>query len=374
MSMTREMLERLLEISRQMAETRTLTPLLKYAMGELLEFVNAEYGYLILLDEEGNLEFRVRQNRQGEEIARPESQISRTILERAIKERKALVIADALADESFQRAESVLDLKIQSVMCAPLITKGQLLGALYVENRSAKGVFDDEDLQPLLYFAAQAAVAIENAILNDDLEARVAARTAELRSTVTKLQREIEARKRAEEALQKLAITDPLTSVYNRRYFFDITRREIARARRHNLDLSLAMIDLDHFKEINDRYGHITGDQVLKSMAEAFSNNVRQSDVVGRYGGDEFIILMPECNQDEAHKTAERLRKKVIAQVRKIRRFQPPPTASIGLLTISPQAGLSAEEAIQRADQALYQAKAAGRNRVMAWRENMTAD
>ena len=365
--MTLDMLERLLEISRQMAETRALDPLLKFAMGEVLEFVKAEYGYLILLDEEGKLDFRVRQNDKGQEIDEPDTQISRTIFDQVIQKRTAMIIADAISDKEYQESKSVLDLKIQSVMCAPLISKDELLGALYVENRSAKGVFENEALKPLQYFAAHAAVAIENAILNDDLETRVTKRTAELKQTVDELEREIEARKRAEAELQKLAVTDPLTNVYNRRYFFEVVELELVRAQRHNLNLSVAMIDLDHFKEINDNYGHVTGDQVLRTMADCFCDNLRKIDIVGRYGGDEFVILMPESDTAQAHKAAERLRKKAIASVRKIQKFSHPITASMGLFTLSGDVDIKVKDFVDRADQALYAAKEAGRNRVSVW-------
>jgi len=365
-----DMLERLLDISRQMAETRALDPLLKFAMGEVLEFVQAEYGYLILLDEDGELNFRVRQNNKGKEIDEPDTQISHTIFDKVIKKRESVIIADAFADEEFQEAKSVLDLKILSVMCVPLISKDELFGALYVENRSARGVFEDEDLIPLEYFAAHAAVAIENAMLNDDLEARVVSRTAELKRTVDELEREIEARKRAEAELQKLAITDPLTNVYNRRYFDETVESELERTRRHNLNLSVAMVDLDHFKEINDNYGHVTGDIVLQTMADCFVGNLRKIDVVGRYGGDEFVILMPESDQVQAHNAAERLRKKVITRVRKIQKFAHPITASMGLFTLSGDIDISVKDFLDRADQALYDAKEAGRNRVSVWVSN----
>ena len=224
--LTQDMLERLLEISRQMAETRALDPLLKFAMGEVLEFVEAEYGYLILLDEDGGLDFRVKQNNRGKEIDEPDTQISHTIFDQVIQKRESIIIADAISDEDYQESKSVLDLKIQSVMCAPLISKDELLGALYVENRSAKGVFEDEDLRPLQYFAAHAAVAIENAMLNDDLEARVASRTAALKKTVDELEREI-----LRLALEKLG-----GNVSRAARFLGITRQTmIYRMRKHGL-------------------------------------------------------------------------------------------------------------------------------------------
>jgi len=365
--LTKDTLEKLLDISRQMAETRALDPLLKFATCEVLEFVGAENGYLILLDQDGNLDFRVRQNITGSEIDEPDKQISRTIFDRVISNGESIVLADAAEDEAYRDSVSILDLQLRSVMCVPLISRGEKLGALYVENRSSGGVFEDDELRALKYFAAHAAVAIENAMLNEDLEDRVALRTSELRQTVDELEHEIEARKRAEAELQRLAVTDPLTGTYNRRYFFEVAAKELARAQRYELNLTVAMIDLDHFKDINDEYGHAVGDQALVTMADCFCENLRQTDVLGRYGGDEFIILLPETNRKKARKMAERLRKRLIKALKKTNLFSKPLTISAGVYARSTDQEIGFDEIVERADQALYQAKQGGRNRVIVW-------
>jgi signal transduction histidine kinase/FixJ family two-component response regulator len=171
----------LLNISLQMAQTRVLEPLLEYAMRAALELVGAEYGHLVLRQADGGLDFRVSLDRQGQKIAAPETQISRSILDKVISHNEPLVVFDALGDASLSDASSVAFLRLRSVMCVPLTTYRQTLGAIYVENRSEVAIFEDEDLEPLNFFATQAAVFIENAMLNDDLEAQVRARTAELR-------------------------------------------------------------------------------------------------------------------------------------------------------------------------------------------------
>lgn len=173
-------LRKLLEISRHMAENRALDPLLNYAMQIALELLRAERGYLVLLDENRGLDFRVKMDQHGTELEHPEEQISYSILNKVVSQVEPLVITDALIDPLLQNSDSVKTLKLRSVMCAPLTASGQVLGAIYVENRSDAAIFEDDDLEPLMYFAGQVGVAIENAILNDQLEARVAARTAEL--------------------------------------------------------------------------------------------------------------------------------------------------------------------------------------------------
>lgn len=172
-------LEKLLEISKKMAENRNLGPLLKYAVSVALEIVNAERGYLVL-DEDGTLVFPVKQDRDGNELESPEDQISYSMITQVMETMEPLVVTDAIVDPKFQNAKSVHALQLRSVMLVPLITHGSPIGVIYVENRSEANIFEEEDAKPLTFFANHAAVAIENAILNESLEERVRARTAEL--------------------------------------------------------------------------------------------------------------------------------------------------------------------------------------------------
>jgi len=176
-----QVFEKLLGISRQLAENRELDPLLDYAMDVALELVGAEYGYLILLGKGEALDFRVKRDCQKHELEQPEAQISQTIFEQVIRDQKDLLVANAVEHPDFQAAKSVRLLQIRSVMCTPLNARGKTLGAIYIENRSLENAFSEQDLKVLKFFSGQAATAIENAMLNEDLEARVAARTAELK-------------------------------------------------------------------------------------------------------------------------------------------------------------------------------------------------
>lgn len=180
---------RLLEINRQMAENRALEPLLRVTMQNALELLDAESGYLVLLNADGQLDFRVKMDRAGNELAHPEEQISSSIFNKVIETREPLLINDAILDPSLSAAESVRALQLRSVMCAPLLARGTLLGAIYVENRSTANVFKASEVDSLVIFANQAAISIENAMLNDELEARVQARTAELEAALRQLER-----------------------------------------------------------------------------------------------------------------------------------------------------------------------------------------
>lgn len=190
--MRANLLERLIDISRQLAENRTLDPLLHYAMDVALELFEAERGYLILLDEHRSLDFRVRRDRFGQHLEKPEEQISQTILNEVIFNRKDLITTDAIVDPALRASDSVRSLQLRSVMCVPLIARGTTIGAIYLENRSATGIFAAHDLKPLKLFASQAAVSIANAMLNEELEARVTARTAELENANQQLAQLVE--------------------------------------------------------------------------------------------------------------------------------------------------------------------------------------
>ncbi len=173
--------ERVLDISRQMAETRVLEPLLEYAMDVAIELVGAESGYLVLLEHESSLIVRVRRTTNDPAL---DTQISQSILRQVIASGEPILTGHALADPRFEQSASVAELKLKSVLCVPLIAHGSVIGGLYVENRSTSDLFAEDDLNLLRFFASQAAVAIENAMLNDRLEGLVMQRTARLEQEI----------------------------------------------------------------------------------------------------------------------------------------------------------------------------------------------
>ncbi len=164
-----------------------------------------------------------------------------------------------------------------------------------------------------------------------------------------------------EKLLSELAMHDVLTSAYNRRYFDRRLAEELERSRRYGHSLSLVMLDLDHFKEVNDRYGHLFGDEALKHAARVWVKAVRVSDVVARYGGEEFCIIFPETGIDEACLLAERARAAIAAAPVEFGGLSARITASAGVAVSRPDDG--SDDILHRADEALYRAKAAGRNR-----------
>ena len=172
---------------------------------------------------------------------------------------------------------------------------------------------------------------------------------------------------RAEMLLLKLATTDPLTGLYNRRHYFDLAEQEVARSKRYGHPLACIMFDIDYFKRINDSYGHLFGDRVLKGMVWRCRENIRQVDIFARYGGDEFVILLPETGLQRSKQLTERLCHGFQNQPLKIDEREIPITLSMGVASMPGDHDLALDILLNRADEALYDAKEKGRNRISVW-------
>ncbi len=220
---------------------------------------------------------------------------------------------------------------IKSEAAVPLIVRGSVIGVLDIESEKLNA-FTDKDMRMFSVFASQAAIAIENARLYNETK--------------------------------ELSLTDSLTKIANRRHFDLILENELKRGRGYARYVSLAMIDIDHFKNFNDKYGHQAGDQLLVSIASKLKSTVRDTDLVARYGGEEFVIIFPETANNAAMKVCERVRTAIENNYITFKKYgKIGTTVSIGLATY-PQSAQTAQELIQKADLALYRAKKLGRNRV----------
>jgi diguanylate cyclase (GGDEF)-like protein len=218
----------------------------------------------------------------------------------------------------------------QSEMCVPLIFFGEKLGVLALES-ARNDAFERDDLQPLESVADICAAAIQNASHFD--------------------------------RMKQLAYVDGLTGIHNRRYFEMRVVEELDRAGRFQGRMSIIMIDIDNFKRLNDEFGHLLGDEVLRSVSTLMKQQLRKVDVVCRYGGEEFAIVVPETSGENALRVAEKLRRQV-----ENHHFPGVPrkvTISSGVADY-PTHGITRDEVVAAADAALYQAKQAGRNRVVA--------
>ena len=199
----------------------------------------------------------------------------------------------------------------------------------------------------------------------------------ELKAANDQLRAEIEAKNKVQRQLQQskqryrtLAMRDSLSGLFNRRFFFMLGRRELARAIRKKSPLSCILFDIDHFKRVNDTLGHAAGDEVIRAIGSLALETLRAVDLCGRYGGEEFVILLPDCPQDFALAVAERLRYAIADHVFTHGGEQVLLTASFGVVTLSLEEGAQSVQKLDTlvalADKALYTAKALGRNRVEA--------
>lgn len=222
---------------------------------------------------------------------------------------------------------------IRSFISAPIVIRGHVAGIINTLSDSP-GFFTPSHAERLMVFAGQAAVAIENAQLF--------------------------------EQAYYLSVTDPLTELTNRRYFFEVARLELERALRYKRTLSVMMIDVDHFKNINDTFGHAIGDVTLREIANRIRQTVRTVDTVARFGGEEFIVLMPETSREEACQVAERVRHAVSDIPVETEAGNVSTSLSIGVAQLG-DTSIDMDRLIQYADQAMYTAKGEGRNQVVGY-------
>ena len=181
------------------------------------------------------------------------------------------------------------------------------------------------------------------------------------------LQIEIEERKKVQNKLEVLAAVDPLTGLLNRRRFFELAEEEIARGKDINCPLSVIMLDIDHFKQVNDNYGHAVGDHVLTEVAQRISRSLRKVDIVCRYGGEEFAVILPETNLLLAEQIADRIWSRVTSNPFKVGDTEISVGISLGVANKESEEEISIETLLDLADQALYIAKNAGRNQVKSY-------
>ncbi|OQY99262.1 MAG: diguanylate cyclase [Candidatus Brocadia sp.] len=219
--------------------------------------------------------------------------------------------------------------------CLPLITGGAISGMVIIGKKDTGYWYNEEIRKLLLVYVGLTASALQRVRLID--------------------------------LTRRAAITDSLTGAYNRRFFDEMLKKQIALAKRRNESLGLVIADLDHFKNINDTYGHVVGDQALQQIASIMKNSIRSSDVLARYGGEEFVIIMPSSDITNTLKKAEGIRQHIESFQFKMNSHASPIkiTISIGVAAF-PDHGAEYETLIEAADLALYKAKKRGRNRVEA--------
>lgn len=328
----------LYNIGRAMTYISDLKSLLKYILNQAIVVTVAEKGSIMLHDPDTNqLSVRVLAGLQDKEY---EQKVNNNEIKC-----KTFEPGGGVAGTVFQTGEPVFINKTgedkrfiesgtsfaDSIACIPMKVYDDIIGVINVTNKKIGEGFTGEDIEMLGAVADQAAISISKA------------------------------------QLWEMAINDSLTGLHVRRYFMAKLQDEIHRTQRYKKSLSVIMGDLDQFKSVNDSYGHTAGDKVLKAVGVFLQKSVRDVDSVGRYGGEEFIMFLPETVKEAAFVLADRLRKGILKiEIGNL----PPVTISLGIATF-PDDGKNIDDLLQRADAALYTAKENGRNQVVSYSEEI---
>jgi diguanylate cyclase (GGDEF)-like protein len=324
----------LYNVSRTLSASLQVADLFDLVVGLIGDSLNVDQYCLMLLDKElQKLQIRASHGMPEEVLNRGEIKVSEGVSGRVVSSGEALLIDDISAEKEFFYFPNS-GIQQGSYLGLPLKNgTGAIIGVLNVHKPLVNG-FSPADFRLFTAVAEHVAIAINNAMTFQQT--------------------------------QELIRRDELTGLYNRRYFFERFERELYRSRRYGRFISLLMIDIDHFKEYNDNYGHLRGDKVLRKVSQALECSLRQVDVVSRYGGEEFLVLLPETPKDKAAIVGEKLRK----VVESIDFNEDAPhlgpctlTVTVGVAGI-PDDASETLDALDIADKALYLGKARGRNQV----------
>ncbi|MBI3073970.1 MAG: sensor domain-containing diguanylate cyclase [Deltaproteobacteria bacterium] len=259
------------------------------------------------------------------------------LLSRVVDERRPVLVSDVerergkpsgvARDGQAALADDDRDGRARSWMGAPLVVYDEVVGVIGLDGSLARA-FDSAQLRVLSAIALETAIAVQNA------------------------------------RLYELATVDGLTRLYVRRYFDQRIKDEWRRARRYQTQFSVVLLDLDDFKRVNDEFGHAVGDKVLREVARVVSRNLRGIDIAGRFGGEEFAVVLPRATTAQANKVAERIRADVARETVRANGYNIGITASLGVASFPDCGQKSVEDLVERADIALYRAKRSGKNRV----------
>jgi diguanylate cyclase (GGDEF)-like protein len=304
---------------------------IELVMEKIRQLIPSEAWSLLMVDEEKNeLVFEAALGDKGNDVSSYRLKMGEGVAGWVAQSGKPTIVNDTQKDPRFSgRVDTRTSFATRSILCAPLVSRGRTIGVLEIINKR-NGRFTRADLDLVLTLVEPAAIALENAILFQRTE--------------------------------QLTITDDLTKLFNSRYLNVYLSREIKRCKRHGIPLSIIFLDLDGFKSINDQYGHLAGSGTLTEVGLILAEGVRESDILARYGGDEFVAVLPETPASGAIVIAERLRKSIeenrfLQSMGLAARI----SASFGIASY-PDHALTPEALIQKADQAMYRVKEREKN------------
>jgi len=300
-------------------------------MARIQELIPSDAWSMLMVDEErGELTFELALGEKAKDVSGFRVKIGEGIAGWVAETGKPTIVNDVAKDPRFSgKFDAETQFRTRSILCAPLISRGRTIGVVEIINRKG-GRFTRADLEMLLTLVDPCAIAIENAILFQKAE--------------------------------QLTITDDLTKLFNSRYLNLYIGREIKRCKRHGVPLSVIFLDLDGFKGVNDQYGHLAGSRTLSEVGQILLQAVRESDVLARYGGDEFVVVLPETPAAGALVIAERIRKAIEGHTfLATQGLKARISASFGVSSY-PEHALTPEGLIQKADQAMYRVKERNKN------------
>ncbi|MBU0991790.1 MAG: diguanylate cyclase [Proteobacteria bacterium] len=336
-------------ISGEIVLSKLLVKMIQIAM----ENAGAQKGVIILKDKDkllveaeavlGKKEVAVLQsipieNHQG---------LSMSIVHYVARTNETLILSDATNEGSFTQDPYVLKNQPKSILCMAILNQGRVTGILYLENNLSTGVFTPARLAILNILSSQIAISINNARLYANLEQKVGERTIEL--------------KQAYDKIKQFAHTDQLTSLSNRRDMLEKIENERKRIKRYGKQFSLILCDIDNFKSINDTYGHDCGDYILVEIARVMKSMIREQDTVARWGGEEFLFLLPLTPLSGAKAIAEKIRKNIFSTPFQYKNHSISISMTFGV-SLFEKYSTDINECLYQADNALYKGKAKGKN------------
>ncbi len=328
------LLKEVVRTANSLLEPEALTA---YIMERVQVLVKTEAWSLLLLDESGqHLVFQEALGSHAQGLKDLRIPVGQGVAGHVAATGQPLVIQDVRSSPLFNPGlDRITGFTTRSILAVPLRSRGKTLGVLELMNKDRREPFSDEDLETVSLFAEPVAVALENALL---------------------FQR-----------VRQLSLVDDLTQLYNSRYLRQALEVEITRGRRYGYPVSVLFLDLDGFKQVNDRYGHLVGSETLKVVGDILQRGVRNVDVVVRYGGDEFTLILPNTDAPGALLVAERLRQAILSHdYRQNPGYDFTLSASFGIAAF-PEHGENPEMLIQKADQAMYRVKESTKNRCLVF-------
>lgn len=305
--------------------------IIELIMAKVQELIPSEAWSMLMVDEQRReLTFELALGEKGPDVAGFRVRLGEGIAGWVAESGQPVIVNDVRKDPRFTgQIDDQTQFRTRSILCAPLISRGRTLGVVEIINRRG-GRFSRADLDLLLTLVEPCAIAIENAMLFQRAE--------------------------------QLTITDDLTKLFNSRYLNLYIGREIKRCKRHGIPLSIIFLDLDGFKGINDQHGHLAGSRTLTEVGAILALAVRESDVLARYGGDEFVVVLPETPVEGALVIGERIRRSIEEHAfLREEGIDAHISASLGIATY-PDHALTPEGLIQKADQAMYRVKERNKN------------